>query len=132
MRGRAVSTMFRKNPYPSERILGFAQELRKSATPHEDHLWRILRRRQFSDFKFRRQVPIGPFIADFACYEAKLIIELDGSQHGEDELYDSRRDAELKRRGFRVLRFWNGDLKVNLAHVLDAIDFALREGSGAD
>src|SRR5688572_15185365 len=74
MRGGAVSTMFRKNPYPSTRLQGFARELRKSATPHEDHLWRILRRRQFSDFKFRRQVPIGPFIADFVCHEAKLIV----------------------------------------------------------
>jgi very-short-patch-repair endonuclease len=73
-------------------------------------------------------VPIGPFIADFVCFDAKLIIELDGSQHADDRAYDSRRDAELQQRGFRVLRFWNGDLIANRDSVLNTIALALEEG----
>jgi very-short-patch-repair endonuclease len=79
-----------------------------------------LRDRRLVGIKFRRQVPIGRFIADFVCYEAKLVIELDGSQHLESE-YDKRRDAELMRRGFEVLRFWNADLFLQRDAILDLI-----------
>jgi very-short-patch-repair endonuclease len=108
----------------SPRLKGFARDLRKSATPHEDHLWELLRGRRFLDYRFRRQVPIGPFIADFVCYSEKLIVELDGSQHSDDPT-DASRDAELTRRGFRVLRFWNNELTSNRDGVLEAILAAL-------
>jgi very-short-patch-repair endonuclease len=119
--------MFRNSPYANRRLHGFSRELRKASTPHEQKLWAYLRGRRFAGFKFRRQVPIGPFIADFVCFDAKLIIELDGSQHADDQLYDGRRNAELQRRGFRVLRFWNGDLTASKERVLDAIALALEE-----
>jgi very-short-patch-repair endonuclease len=70
--------------------------------------------------KFRRQQPIGPFIADFVCQAARLIVELDGSQHL-DSAHDQRRDAFLRSRGYRVLRFWNSDLQTNRVGVLEAI-----------
>jgi very-short-patch-repair endonuclease len=88
-------------------------------------LWGVLRDRRFTDYKFRRQVPIGPFIVDFACFDARLVIELDGSQHAEDPT-DARRDAELARRGFRVLRVWNNELTENRDGVLHAIWAVLR------
>jgi very-short-patch-repair endonuclease len=120
--------MFRESPYANRRVQRFSRDLRTASTPHERKLWAYLRSRRFAGFKFRRQVPIGPFIADFVCFDAKLIIELDGSQHADDRAYDSRRDAELQRRGFRVLRFWNGDLIANRDSVLNAIALALEEG----
>jgi very-short-patch-repair endonuclease len=119
-----------EDPRPKQaRLRGFARDLRRQATPHERRLWACLRDRRFAEFKFRRQVPIGPFIVDFVCYEARLIIELDGSQHADDQVYDSRRDAELERRGFRILRFWNGDLIVNRDSVLDTIAITLEAGT---
>ncbi len=118
------------DPGPKQaRLRRFARELRRESTPHEQHLWAYLRDRRFADFKFRRQVPIGPFVVDFVCFESRLIIELDGSQHSDDQSYDTRRDAELERRGFRVLRFWNGDLTGNKMRVLDSIAAALEEMS---
>jgi very-short-patch-repair endonuclease len=131
MRGRPVSTMFRLRPSTNPKFTGYARSLRKAQTPHEQRLWTLLRSRRFIDFKFRRQVPIGAFIADFACVEAQLIIELDGSQHADDPR-DGARDAELQRRGFRVLRFWNNELTMNEAGVLEAIYTALRERAGND
>jgi very-short-patch-repair endonuclease len=117
-----------EDPRPKQaRLRRFARDLRREATPHERRLWAYLRDRRFAEFKFRRQVPIGPFIVDFVCYDAKLIIELDGSQHADDQEYDGRRDAELERRGFRILRFWNGDLIVNRDPVLNTIAMALEE-----
>ena len=117
--------MFMEQPYASTRTQGFARELRKRSTPHERMLWSILRSSRFADFKLRRQGPLGPYVADFACYEAKLVVELDGSQHADDPT-DARRDAELERRGFRVLRVWNNELTSNRAGVLEAILLALK------
>ena len=119
--------MFRETPRVSTRYKRFARELRRAATPHEQAMWSVLRSRRFVDYKSRRQVPIGPFIVDFACFDAKLVIELDGSQHAEDPS-DARRDAELARRGFRVLRVWNNVLTENRDGVLEAVWSALREG----
>jgi len=79
-----------------------------------------------ADFKFRRQVPIGRYVVDFVCYSAKLIVELDGSQHL-DNKRDQRRDAELESRGFRVLRVWNSQLNADRDAVLNTIWFALHE-----
>ena len=90
-------------------------------------LWALLRDRRFVGYKFRRQQPVGPFIVDFVCTEAKLIVELDGSQHADDPT-DTTRDAELTRRGFRVLRIWNNDLINNRDGVCEAIYLALNAG----
>ena len=120
--------MFRDTPYANRRLQGFSRQLRKASTPHEQRLWAHLRGRRFAGYKFRRQVPIGRFIADFVCFDARLIIELDGSQHADDQSYDRCRDAELERRGFRVLRIWNGDLNTSKDSVLDAIALALEAG----
>ena len=93
----------------TDRLRGFARSMRSAPTEAEQRLWGALRNRRLDRLKFRRQVPIGPYIADFVCMEAKLIVELDGSQHAESTR-DRARDAELEQRGFRVLRFWNDDV----------------------
>ncbi len=103
---------------------GFARAMRREMTEAEDRLWRELRGRRLDRIKFRRQVPIGPYIADFACLDARLIVELDGTQHAESRR-DTVRDAELERRGFRVLRFWNDEVLRELTSVCDTIiDYA--------
>jgi very-short-patch-repair endonuclease len=76
-------------------------------------------------FKFRRQHSIGPFICDFTCVEASVIVELDGSQHVERSDYDRRRDAFLRSKGFRVLRFWNDDVLSQTEAVLETVYEAL-------
>ncbi len=85
-------------------------------------LWRALRNR-FQTLKFRRQQPIGPYIADFVCYQAKLVIELDGSQHAGESAraYDAVRTEFLEAGGFRVLRFWNSEVRFNLQGVIQSI-----------
>ena len=110
------------------RLRGFARDMRGNPTDAERRLWSVLRDRRFVGFKFRRQQPVGPFIADFVCYERHLVIELDGSQHGDDPT-DAPRDAELARRGFRVLRIWNNDLIKNRIGVLEGIVAALAVGA---
>ena len=102
----------------------FAKQLRSHMTDVETKLWQQLRAKRFEDFKFRRQVPIGQYIVDFICFEKRLIIELDGSQH-EGSTYDMKRDAWLKSQDFRVLRFWNNDVNAALDGTLLAIHDAL-------
>ena len=98
--------------------------MRREMTEAEEKLWGELRNRKLDRIKFRRQVPIGNYIADFVCLHARLVVELDGSQHSESR-YDAVRDAELKRRGFRVLRFWNDEVLRELTSVCDTIiDYA--------
>ena len=87
-----------------------ARELRKDPTPAERALWKRLRLRQISGYKFRRQQPIGPYIVDFVCFEKRLIIEVDGGQHSQQIVQDSKRTAWLKDQGFGVLRFWNNEV----------------------
>ncbi|MEP7241129.1 MAG: endonuclease domain-containing protein [Devosia sp.] len=105
-----------------------ARSLRRRSTDAERRLWELLRDRRLATHKFRRQVPIGPYVADFACYDARLVVELDGSQHAESA-HDARRDLELGRRGFRVLREWNNDLSQRRDAVLEAIVAALDEAT---
>jgi very-short-patch-repair endonuclease len=91
-------------------------------------IWQRLRAHRFQDLSFRRQFPVGPFIADFVCLEARLVIEIDGGQHASDEAaYDARRDAWLRAEGFRILRFWNNDVLKNFSGVLERAAEALRE-----
>jgi very-short-patch-repair endonuclease len=102
-----------------------ARKLRATPTDVEQLLWWKLRARQFGGWKFRRQVPVVGFVADFACLEAGLIIELDGGQHAETVERDARRTRLLEQAGFRVLRFWNVQLIEDLGGVLDVIENAL-------
>ena len=90
-------------------------------------LWYRLRGRRFLGYKFRRQMPIGPFIADFACTSARLIIETDGESHGfdEQERRDAQRTAWLERNGWRVIRFWSNELASDLDNVMERIALAL-------
>jgi very-short-patch-repair endonuclease len=104
-----------------------AGELRRNLTDAERKLWWKLRHRQVGGYRFRRQVPIGPYIVDFACLSHRLLIELDGSQHGENIAYDQARTRWLGSRGYRVLRFWNGDVLQDLEGVLETIYRALLE-----
>ena len=103
-----------------EYIKNFAKKLRKEQTQPELIIWNILRQRRFFNLKFRRQVPFGEYIADFACYEKKIIIELDGSQHLEEKnlLKDRIRTEYLNDIGFTVFRFYNSDILNNLESVL--------------
>ena len=101
-----------------------ARALRRQLTDAERKLWSILRQRQLGELKFRRQVPIGPYIVDFVCLRHRLIVEADGGQHCESKR-DERRDAYLQAQGFRILRFWNNDIFENEACVCDAILAAL-------
>jgi very-short-patch-repair endonuclease len=100
-----------------------AKTLRANSTDAERKLWSRLRDRRLLGFRFVRQQPIGPFIADFACREADLVIELDGSQHAEDDAvqYDARRTAILAEHGYQVLRFWNTDALLHTDGVLELI-----------
>ncbi len=86
--------------------------MRRQPTEAEAALWYILRNRRLSTLKFRRQAPIPPYIADFVCFEHRLIVEADGSQHAEN-IRDEKRDAFLSAQGFTVLRFWNSDILTN-------------------
>ena len=101
-----------------------AREMRRSPTDAERRLWSMLRDRRMPAFKFKRQFVIDPYIVDFVCFERRLIVEADGSQHAESE-YDQRRDRFLRSEGFSVLRFWNNDVLQNSASVFDAIFVAL-------
>ncbi len=102
-----------------------ARNLRTQSTDAERTLWRHLRSRHADGYKFRRQHPIGPYIADFACPEQWLIIELDGSQHMERTVQDRQRTTFLESQGFRVLRFWDNDVLKNTEGVLTTILIAL-------
>ena len=104
-----------------------ARRLRANATNAEAIVWRHLRTLETDGTHFRRQVPIGPYVADFACLAARLIIEIDGSHHGEEpnKTRDEERTRWLESEGYRVLRFWNNDIAQNPEGVLDVIYAAL-------
>jgi very-short-patch-repair endonuclease len=101
-----------------------ARELRKGMTDAERKLWSALRQGN-SGFKFRRQEPIGPYVADFVCFEKKLVVEVDGGQHM-DSPQDRVRDGWLQSRGFTVLRFWNREVLRNRRGVTERIQEMLR------
>ena len=97
----------------------FARNLRLAMTDAERRLWTHLRRRQLSGAYFRRQHPVGDYVADFCCADLKLIVEVDGSQHADDA--DAARDAWLEARGYRVLRFWNNEVLLQTQGVLEKV-----------
>ena len=110
-----------RNPVAQHR----ARKLRNQATDAEQRLWQHLRRRQLGGYRFRRQVPICGYIADFVCLEARLVIELDGAQHEERHHYDERRDRRIEAQGFRVLRYWDNQVFQETQAVLEVVLHAL-------
>lgn len=105
-----------------------ARALRRTETPEERLLWQAIRSNALG-VKFRRQWPVVGYVVDFVCFEAKLIVELDGSQHAEENAreYDAMRTETLEAGGFRVLRFWNNEVRTNLEGVLQAIQRHLKQ-----
>lgn len=100
-----------------------ARRLRADSAAGESLLWRQLRKLETKGTHFRRQVPIGPYVADFACMASRLVIEIDGSHHGEEPIKsrDEQRTRWLESEGYRVVRFWNNDITQNAAGVLEVI-----------
>lgn len=105
-----------------------ARSLRKRMTNAEIILWQHLRRKQLAGHRFRRQVPVGPYIADFACVDKHLIVEVDGATHSDEaeRAHDARRTEFLGHRGWQVHRVWNTDIYENLEGVLDGILYQLQ------
>lgn len=100
--------------------------LRREQTESQRILWVRLRDRRLSDFKFRRQHRIGLYYADFVCIDVHLVVELDGSQHLDQIVYDDARTLFLQLQGYRVLRFWNDEVLLRMDDVMDVILRALR------
>ena len=108
-------------------LLNRAKQMRREATPPERKLWAYLKADQLGGAKFRRQVVIGPYIADFACRApVMLVVELDGDTHGAQESYDAGRTRFLESKGYRVLRFSNRDVMQDIESVLATIAASLR------
>ena len=109
--------------YYNSKNLQHAKDMRSNQTPFEHILWEVLRANKFENLKFKRQVLIGNYIADFVCEVKKLIIELDGSQHGDNQIisYDNARTKYFNACGYNVLRFWNNDVLNNLEGVCEVI-----------
>ena len=109
------------------KIFGHAKQNHRNLTPAEAKLWARIRAHRMKDVHFRNQHAIGVYVADFCAPRRKLVIELDGSQHLEQEEYDAERTSFLESKGYRVIRFWNGDVMTDIEGVLRAIDMALEE-----
>ena len=114
-----------------ERV-GRARALRRTMTAAEEWLWYHLRGRRLAGRKFRRQVPIGPYVVDFACLSAGLIVEADGGPHLEQSARDGARTAWLEARGYRVLRYWNHEILTETEAVLERILAELRTAPHPD
>ena len=117
-------------PRHETQTLTRARTLRREATAAENILWQHLRNRQLNGAKFSRQVPIDPYIADFACRSAKLVIEIDGVSHEtpEQREHDAKRSGFLAAQGYRVMRYCNEEIFGDVGPVLEAIAAALRQG----
>ncbi len=104
-----------------------ARQLRLNQTDTEQKLWSRLKELRAAGYHFRRQAPIGSYIADFACHSANLVIECDGGQHARDEVLekDAARTAWLESQGYKVLRFWNNDVLANVEGVMQIIRLEL-------
>ena len=105
-----------------------AKELRKNATDAENKLWYFLQQANLG-YSFRKQHPVGHYIADFACIEKMLVIEIDGGQHDDQQTYDNERRAFLEKAGYKVLRFWNNEVLENCNGVLEVIQEQLQRGT---
>ena len=100
--------------YPVDGADARARALRQNMTEGERRIWQILRSNRMKGCKFRRQVPIGRYIADFVCHEARLIVEIDGGQHDRSSPREAERSGFLQNEGYRILRFWNNEVLANL------------------
>ena len=113
-----------------------ARELRKDDTDAEAKLWNALRARRLGGWKWKRQVPWGPYFPDFLCVEAGVVVELDGGQHTDQAAYDARRTAYIVRSGLRVIRFWNHVVLTNpdgvCLNILDACGGEQSTGDAGD
>jgi very-short-patch-repair endonuclease len=111
-----------------------AKKLRANTTPHERILWRALKDFPIEGTHFRRQAPIGPYIVDFFCPAAHLIVELDGGHHNDDDIArrDRERQLRLEREGYRVVRFWNSEIAGDLTAVLERIYVELHGSRDAE
>jgi len=105
-----------------------ARRLRKNSTDTERALWYQIRNSAIEGVKFRRQQPIGPYVADFVSFQEKIIVELDGGQHAVNIESDQVRDSYLREKGYRVLRFWNNEVLESMAGVLEVIRRAILDG----
>ncbi len=108
----------------SNRVTPIAKALRRRMTDTERHLWTQLRAHRLARWKFKRQQPIGPYVVDFVCFRARLVVEVDGGQHQGSEA-DRVRETWLEGQGFRVLRFWDNEVLTELPTVLEKIAEAL-------
>jgi very-short-patch-repair endonuclease len=100
--------------------------MRKIFIYAEIRLWQLLRDRNLKQYKFRRQHPLGPYIANFICLDRRLVIEIDGGQHQEQAPYDAKRTSDLEAGGYRMLRFWDNDVLLKTSDVMEAIYQALQ------
>ena len=112
-------------PYATYTHRNRARKMRKNPTEAERALWTHLRQRRIRGYRFRRQHSIPPFIVDFACPQLRLAIELDGSQHDEGRANDEWRTQKLGEASYRVIRFWNDDVLMDVDVVLDSIHMAV-------
>lgn len=103
------------------RTIQRARELRAAQTDAERQLWRAFRNRQFFEYRFNRQYPIGRYIVDFCCRSERVVVELDGGQHDIQRQYDEERTAYLIKHGYVVIRFWNSDVTGNFTGVLEEL-----------
>lgn len=112
-------------------LLSQSRRLRKESTPHERKMWYQLRAGRFENLKFRRQCVVGQYIVDFCCLDRKLIVELDGGGHDVDtqRATDAERDRYFLESGYRVIRFWNNEIDMNLNGVLEKLRQAVQAPS---
>src|SRR5579863_3717009 len=111
--GDATSQTAKMKKHPPAGAHVRSRTLRQNMTEAEKAVWAMLRSRQIGGHRFRRQVPLGQYIADFVCHEARLIIEIDGGQHGASSGAEIERTRFLESEGYRILRFWNNDVLEN-------------------
>ena len=114
-------------PHDDPHLMHNGRNLRKNMTPAEQRLWKHLRGKRLGGYRFRRQQPLGQYILDFVCVDAKLVIEIDGGQHAEQTAYDETRTRYLQNLGFTVIRFCNNEVLQQIDAVLTAILHKLEE-----
>ena len=107
--------------HPLDGAAARARSLRQNMTEAEIRVWQMLRAHRMNGHKFRRQVPIGRYIADFVCHEARLVVEIDGGQHDRSSPQETERSGFLQREGYRILRFWNNEVLANPDGVCETI-----------
>ena len=117
---------------PAKKLTFYSRKLRKNMPMTEKEIWRYLRRKQLGNFKFRRQLVIGNYITDFACPEAKVIVECDGPHHEDQKDYDDKRDEFLKSQGYTVLRSWNDDIMMRPLKTCDEIYWHCQKNTGVE